>query len=650
MHAHGKCRTLIVLAVVLGVGVACHDSPTAPPTLTFEKAPLSSGDLQSDTVLATLAPFRVVVRANGRAARDVTVHWTVTASAAASSTISTASTSVSDTAGIATLRLKLEPDVRDYTVEAKPVSDRSPVYGPPVTFTAAATPGHPVAIRLASGENQSDTTTTPLGADYVVQAVDGHGNPVGGVGVDWAVMSGGGSISPAQSVSASVNGYAAARHTLGPIDGAQAVTATASGLPTAPSVTFTSTGFTLGRLEITARTTGVELDSDGYALSAIRSGPVTKLGDVGANGTVTIPGVLPGDYRLMLGGLAANCDPADPSSRSITVPSGGTVAVEFNVTCNASLQLALAMTVNSNTDVYLMKTNGTGLTRLTTAAGFDDSPAWSPDGTRIAFQSERDGNSHIYVMNADGSGQVRLTSGEADVGSAWSPDGRKIAFQCRQGDAYDLCVMNADGSGQVRLTTNARDQVQEPKWSPDSRRIAFAQWQFTGGNAAIYVADADGSNLVRVTTSATEAAHPVWSPDGSRIAFSVGYLGSGGIYAMNSDGSAATQLSRNGAQPEWSPDGKKIVFVQYSDCDYYYYTCKSDLFVMNSAGSSVTRLTFEGASWGGSWSPDGRLIAYVASHCDYYDDVACGAVRLVRPDGTGLIELARGAAGPAWRR
>jgi len=641
MYAHHDCRTLVALAVVLVVGVACHDSPTEPPTLTIEKAPLASGDLQTDTVLATLAPFRVVVRANGRAAPDVTVRWTVSATAV---TAATSSTSLSDAEGIATMTLTLEGERRDYTVEATPVSDRSRVYGPPVTFAATATPGHPIGIRTASGENQSDTTTTPLAADYVVQAIDGHGNPVAGVAIDWAVTSGGGSISPAQSTTATVNGYAGARHTLGPVDGAQTVTATARGLPAAPSVTFTATAFTLGKLEITARTTGVELDADGYAV--IRSGPAIKLGDVGANGTVTISGVLPGDYRLTLGGMAPNCSLADPGSWTVTVPSGGTAALEFDITCTEFLQLALAMTVNANTDVYVMKTNGAGLTRLTTGLGYDASPTWSPDGQRIAFLSDRDGSNQIYAMNADGSGQVRLTSTQAGA-PVWSPDGRKIAFQCRQDAAYHLCVMNGDGSGQVRLAMNIGDVVQRLSWSPDSRKIAFIQGQ---SGQAIYVADADGSNLVRLMTGTTEAASPAWSPDGSRIAFTVGDLGSGGVYAMNSDGSTVTQLSRNGAEPQWSPDGKKIVFVRYSSCDYYYYTCQSDVFVMNADGSSATPLTFEGASWGGSWSPDGRLIAYMARVCNRGDDAQCTVVRLIRPDGTGPVDLVRGAWDPAWRR
>ena len=96
----------------------------------------------------------------------------------------------------------------------------------------------------------------------------------------------------------------------------------------------------------------------------------------------------------------------------------------------------------------------------------DFSPTWSPDGSRIAFDSERDGNLEVYVMNADGTGQTRLTDNPAADGvPAWSPDGSRIAFMSNRDGDYEIYVMNTDGSGQTRLTVNSAADV-APAWSP----------------------------------------------------------------------------------------------------------------------------------------------------------------------------------------
>ncbi len=129
------------------------------------------------------------------------------------------------------------------------------------------------------------------------------------------------------------------------------------------------------------------------------------------------------------------------------------------------------------------------LRRLTTSEANDRSPAWSPDGTRIAFAFNRDGRYYrsIYVMNADGSGVERLTNNSAhDVGPAWFPDGARIAFASdRDGNGSDIYVMDADGSGVKRLTNNSAYDW-DPAWSPDGARIAFASDR-DGNWADIYV-------------------------------------------------------------------------------------------------------------------------------------------------------------------
>jgi Tol biopolymer transport system component len=146
-----------------------------------------------------------------------------------------------------------------------------------------------------------------------------------------------------------------------------------------------------------------------------------------------------------------------------------------------------------------------------TSAGIDDARASEDAKGRIAFASGRvnvQGNSYfdIYVMNADGSGRRRLTRVSADYDSpAWSPDGRRIAFE-HGGDIY---VLNPDGGGQRRLTRNP-SYNDSPTWSPDGRRIAFSSTR--SGNGDVYVMNADGSGQRRLTRNPREDNDPAWSP------------------------------------------------------------------------------------------------------------------------------------------
>ncbi len=266
---------------------------------------------------------------------------------------------------------------------------------------------------------------------------------------------------------------------------------------------------------------------------------------------------------------------------------------------------------DGNYDIYVMKGDGTEVTRLTDDLEYDGDPSWSPDGTRIAFMSTRDGNAEIYVMDADGSRETNLTNNAADdAGFAWSPEGTRIAFVSNRDEPlglWEIYVMKADGSGVTRLT---RRSVSAPVWSPDGSRIAFMCDR--DGSYEICVMNSDGSGQRNLTSNPHWDCAPSWSPDGSRIAFITGRDDhapahceadhcKGEIYVMNADGSGVTRLTDNAAydgHTRWSPDGSSIAFVSDRDAN-------SEIYVMNADGSGQTNLTNNPAyDWGPSWGPN----------------------------------------------
>lgn len=254
-------------------------------------------------------------------------------------------------------------------------------------------------------------------------------------------------------------------------------------------------------------------------------------------------------------------------------------------------------------EIYMMNANGSTPIRLTNNLGIiDEYPAWSPDGSKIAFARSQGGNYDIYVMNTDGSSQIRLTSHSAtDYQPAWSPDGSKIVFSSNRDGNYEIYVMNADGSTQTRLTTSTGIDYL-PDWSPSGDKIAFTSDR--DGNNEIYVMNADGSGQVRLTNNTAVDQYPAWSPDGSRIAFSSSRDGNEEIYVMGYDGSAPTRLTNTivtDKDPAWSPDGNKIAFIS-----------NNELYVMNADGSAQTRLTNNQAfEEHPSWSPFVRMRTLV---------------------------------------
>ena len=362
-------------------------------------------------------------------------------------------------------------------------------------------------------------------------------------------------------------------------------------------------GATQGAVHVTATTTGTDLPSGGYSVS-VDSGAGQA---VGANGAVTISGLSANRHSVTLYGVAANCTLSGVNTRSVDVTAGDTVLVAFDVGCTAigaSGEIAFTTNRDGKADVYVMNADGSTPTRLTNFPTYSFHPSWSPDGRKIAFASDGDGNYgvHIYWMGADGSNPTRLSNGPGDeYDPAWSPDGKKIAFTSdRDYGTAQIFVMNADGSNPVRLTDNlglADDNG--AAWTPDGR-IIYAERicdEFYGCEVHINVMNADGTGKSWGVPIPGVLEFPGWSPDGAQIAF----IHDGHVWVASADGSGQRSLEAEapfGGPPVWSPDGTSIVFMGKGAC---LDACSPGIYRVNSDGSGLVRLTDNGYS--PAWKP-----------------------------------------------
>ncbi len=247
---------------------------------------------------------------------------------------------------------------------------------------------------------------------------------------------------------------------------------------------------------------------------------------------------------------------------------------------------------------YTINPNGTNDSILFTLEPFGSAPAWSPDGSKIAYGKRNAGmfDAEIHVANADGTGSLKIAGNVFNQNSriAWSPNGAKVAFI---GTGNGIYIVNANGTGLSRLP-NTPTSVNDLAWSPDGSKIAY-----TSG-ADVFVMGIDGSNQTNLTQLRPKiqleqalSRFPRWSPDGTKLIFGAESNNYKNVYIMNADGSALAPLvtMHQSMQPAWSPDGARITFVALNG-----------LYVANSDGTGATALPSGGIY---NFKPDWQPLA-----------------------------------------
>jgi len=222
------------------------------------------------------------------------------------------------------------------------------------------------------------------------------------------------------------------------------------------------------------------------------------------------------------------------------------------------------------------------------------------------------------LFTLDGSVEAPLPNGAGGSWPAWSPDGSRIAFSSVRRDG--IWVMNADGSGLRRVTKSPTIDIQ-PSWSPDGRRLVFAR-TVPGFNTDVFVVGIDGKGLKRLTFNRGQDADPAWAPSGSRISWTFAATRVGtrsGIYTMSPTGTLK-RFRGEGAAADWSRDGQRFVFA-----------LNGDLWTSTVAGTERKPLSVApGTDARPKWSPDGLQVAFLSSQGSVTDQF-----RLYRVDATG---------------
>jgi len=481
-----------------------------------------------------------------------------------------------------------------------------------------------VQVTATTSTSITGTVGTAVEPAPAVRVTNERDRPLAGVVITFKVMTGGGTISTSKVTTGDDGSASLSKWTLGTTAGTQTL---AAGAGDRADVVFTAVAAAGPVAQITPLSGSNQL----AGISRVLQEPLVALAvdsydnpvaGVPVAFTVTVGGgTIAGDPVLTSAAGRATAGAwtlgAEAGVQRVAAVSGGALAVfrAFAVAPpgNPWGHIAFISWGSPSLDIAVMSTSEnsggfSGYTRLT-YPGLESQPAWSPDGSRIAFASDAGDveGVRIGVMTANGANVSWLTAGPMDLSPAWSPDGARIAYTSSGGGNTDLASINL-ADGQVTVLAPVGGDAQ-PSWSPDGRKLAFVS-RLGGGSPDIYTANADGTATVRLTNGLA-AFHPAWSPDGSMIAFVHGEIARGDtefrVAVMSADGVILKELASAG--PVTSGDPGAL-----------------------------------------AWSPDGSGIAFSAYHCGLPDVETCRAVGYQSLDGTLQTFLILDAQSPSWRR
>jgi Tol biopolymer transport system component len=296
----------------------------------------------------------------------------------------------------------------------------------------------------------------------------------------------------------------------------------------------------------------------------------------------------------------------------------GGVATAFVILSQRPLLITFMSDRDGDIDVYVMGADGSDVENITNTSDQDGYPGWSTNRRSIAFLSTRESlSASIYRMNIYGKRLEALVTDMPIIPTspAWSPNGEWIAFDSELSGQSDIYLFHIK-TGEVRNLTNHPSTDRFYDWSPDSKKILLVSTRgdLSANNPCIYIMDIEDAGLLQLTEPDSVNVLPSWSSDGEKIAFTSDRDGNAEIYVMDSDGENVTRLTNNekfDGFPVWSPDGTKIAFIVFDEAGE---TQNPEIYVMNSDGSNLRNISNhpaqDGYNWEFSWSPDGSQILF----------------------------------------